>query len=338
MITEEDVDRRLTTPSPGLVHDLADLDGDLLVLGAGGKLGPSLVGLAVNALRAGGNGARVLAVSRYSDPASRDRIEAAGGVPVSADMLSPADVAALPDARNIVYLIGAKFGTRDNAGGTWVTNSFLPGVIMQRFQHSRISALSTGNVYPFVDVDSGGSVESDALDPVGEYAMSCLGRERVLSYFSETMATPLSLIRLNYAVETRYGVLMDLAETIARRQPVDVTTGFVNIIWQGYANEVILRSLTRASAPPFALNVAGEARLQVAWLAQALGERLGVPVEFTGSPATTALLSDASLCTSLFGEPEVGLDELLDMTAAWMKAALPRLGKPTKFQIRDGKF
>ncbi|MFI6708199.1 NAD-dependent epimerase/dehydratase family protein [Nonomuraea sp. NPDC050478] len=335
MRTTAELEERLARPSAGLVADLAALDGDIMILGAGGKLGPSLVRLALNAT---GGDRRIIAVSRFSEPGLADALAGAGATVVSADVADDRALRELPEAPNVVFLVGAKFGTQGREHATWFTNTYLPGRVADRFRGSRIAALSTGNVYPLVPVAGGGSVEDDPAGPVGEYAMSCLGRERTLAHFAEAHGTPMALIRLNYAVELRYGVLVDLAQKVLAGEPVDLTTGQVNVVWQGYANEVTLRSLRLAATPPYVLNVTGPERISVRWAALELGARLGVEPEFTGEEAPTALLSDASRCHRLFGYPGITPLELIDHIAGWVAGGGPLLGKPTKFERRDGRF
>ncbi|MFI6732874.1 NAD-dependent epimerase/dehydratase family protein [Nonomuraea sp. NPDC050451] len=335
MRTTAELEERLARPGAGLVDDLSGLDGDILILGAGGKLGPSLVRLALNAT----NGdRRIIAVSRFSEPGLAESLAEDGATVVSADVADEQALRDLPDAPNVVFLVGAKFGTQGREHATWFTNAYLPGRVADRFRHSRIAALSTGNVYPLVPVTSGGSTEDSPTGPVGDYAMSCLGRERVLTHFSETYGTPLSLVRLNYAVELRYGVLIDLAQKVLAGEPVDLSTGQVNVVWQGYANEVTLRSLALASAPPYILNVTGPELLSVRQIALDLGAALGKEPVFTGEEAPTALLSNAGRCHRLFGYPELTPAELIEHTARWVAEGGPLLGKPTKFERRDGRF
>ncbi|SDT04543.1 NAD(P)-dependent oxidoreductase [Jiangella sp. DSM 45060] len=334
----DELDERLSRPRPELVADLRRLDGDVVVLGASGKLGVSLVRLAVRGIEAAGTGARVFAVSRYGGAGAREAMEATGAQVVAADIADDEALAGLPDAANVVYLVGAKFGTEGNQAGTWETNVYLPGRVARRYAGSRISALSTGNVYPLTGVGSGGATEDTEPGPVGEYAMSCLGRERVLQAASQRDDTPMAIIRLNYAVEMRYGVLIDLAQTIDAGEPVDVTMGSLNLVWQGYANEVTLRALLHAATPPLLLNLTGPETLGVRRLAGDLAAALGKPVEFTGEEAATALLSNAQRCHALFGYPDVTVAELVEASAHWVREGLPTLGKPTKFQRRDGKF
>ncbi|WP_053202900.1 NAD-dependent epimerase/dehydratase family protein [Jiangella muralis] len=334
----DELDERLSRPGAGLVADLRRLDGDVVVLGASGKLGVSLVRLAVRGIEGAGTGARVFAVSRYGGAGAREAMEATGAEVVAADIADDDQLAGLPDAANVVYLVGAKFGTEGNQAGTWETNVYLPGRVARRYAGSRVSALSTGNVYPLTGVGSGGATEETLPGPIGEYAMSCLGRERVLQAASQRDGTPMAIIRLNYAVEMRYGVLIDLAQAIDAGEPVDVTMGSLNLVWQGYANEVTLRALLHASAPPLLLNLTGPETLGVRRLATDLAAALERPVEFTGEEASTALLSNAQRCHALFGYPDVTVPELVEASAHWVRAGLPTLGKPTKFQRRDGKF
>ncbi|GAB2574129.1 NAD-dependent epimerase/dehydratase family protein [Kribbella endophytica] len=338
MRTVAELEERLSVPRPELVADIGKLEGDLVVLGAGGKLGPSLVRLALRAVEAAGASTKVTAVSRFTEPGLADSLRAAGAEVHVADISSDAELAGVPEAANVVYLVGAKFGTAGREHATWATNTYLPGRVAGRFPDSRIVALSTGNVYPFVPVGSGGAVEGSPLDPVGEYAMSCLGRERILEDASDRNGTPFALIRLNYAVEMRYGVLLDVASAVWHGEPVDVTTGHANVVWQGYSNEVTLRALHHADSPPFVLNVTGPETVSVRQLAERFGQILDREPVITGEELPTALLSNASKCHQLFGYPDETLGAMVEDVAAWVRADLPRHGKPTKFQRRDGRF
>jgi len=333
--TTAELEERLARPSAGLVDDLGRLDGDIMILGAGGKLGPSLVRLALNAT---GGDRRIIAVSRFSEPGLAEALEGEGASVVRADVADERELRELPEAPNVVFLVGAKFGTQGREHATWFTNTYLPGRVADRFRDSRIAALSTGNVYPLVPVTSGGSTEDDPPGPVGDYAMSCLGRERVLSHFSATYGTRMSLIRLNYAVELRYGVLVDLAQKVLAGEPIDLTTGQVNVVWQGYANEVTLRSLLLAGTPPYVLNLTGPELVSVRQAALALGAELGKEPVFSGEEAPTALLSNAARCHRRFGYPAITPLELIEHTARWVADGGPLLGKPTKFDRRDGRF
>jgi len=330
-----ELEDRLSEPSAALIADLAALDGDIVILGAGGKLGPSLTRLA---LRAVNRTKRVIAVSRFGDKAAADDLAKAGAEIVPTDITDETALAGLPDARNVIFLVGSKFGSTGREADTWYTNAYLPGRIAARYRASRIVALSTGNVYPFTSVGNGGPTEETAPAPVGEYAMSCLGRERVMTSLAQRNGTPLAIIRLNYAVEMRYGVLVDIARSVLAQAPVDVTMAAVNVVWQGFANEVVLRSLGHATTDPFILNVAGAETLSVRQLATDFGKILGVDPVFAGSEAPTALLSNGSKCAALFGHPGVRLGQLMEWTAGWVRDGFPLLGKPTGFQKRDGKF
>ncbi|WP_406294871.1 epimerase [Embleya sp. NBC_00888] len=334
---EAALEELLATPSAALIADLADLEGDLVVLGAGGKMGPSLCRLARRALDAGGRGeVRVYAVSRWSDRAAAEALEADGVRTVAFDLMT-GDPAELPDAGNVVFMVGAKFGSAGAPEHAWAVNAALPDRIARRYPAARIAAFSTGNVYPLVAAGSGGSVESDPVGPVGEYAMSCLGRERVFTHAATTRGTRVALIRLNYAVDLRYGVLADIAAAVYAGEPVDVTTGQANVVWQGYANEVALRSLGHA-ATPFTVNLTGPETASVRRLATLFGAEFGREAIVTGAESGSALLSDASLCHELFGYPEVPLRTLVAWQADWIRRGYPLSGKATKFQVRDGKF
>ncbi|MFI6812532.1 NAD-dependent epimerase/dehydratase family protein [Nonomuraea sp. NPDC050328] len=331
----EELEERLTRPSEALVASLATGSGDLAVLGAGGKMGPTLCRLARRGLDAAGRGGdRVLAVSRWSDATAAAELAAHGVEIVPADLLN-GDLRELPEAADVVFMVGAKFGTSASPYLAWIVNAALPARVAERYGTARIAAFSTGNVYP---LSRTGSVESDPVGPVGEYAMSCLGRERVFEH-AAAQGARVSILRLNYAVDLRYGVLTDIGRSVLDGAPVDVTTGQVNVVWQGYANEVALRSLADATAgTPFVLNLTGPETASVRRLAAAFGERFGVEAACVGAEAETALLNDATECHRRYGYPDVPLGTLLDWQAAWLAAGLPTSGKPTKFAVRDGRF
>jgi nucleoside-diphosphate-sugar epimerase len=334
-----ELEERLAEPRPALVEDLHAIDGDILVLGAAGKLGPSLTRLAVAAARAAGSDRRVVAVSRFGGTAElQASLEADGAETVAADIGDDRALDALPDAPNVIYLVGAKFGTEGNQTHTWHTNVVVPSMVATRYRESRVVALSTGNVYPFVGAGSGGCEESTPPDPVGEYAATCLGRERAFQHAADRYGTRSALIRLNYAVEMRYGVLVDLASALLAGDPVDVTMGQVNVVWQGYANEVILRALRLVDNPPALLNLTGPETVSVRQVAGALAAALGVEPRFVGEEAETALLSNAAACFRHFGYPDITLSELVELTASWMKRGGPTHHKATGFQRRDGRF
>lgn len=324
----------LSEPCESTCRVLAETKGDFLVLGAGGKMGPTLAMM----LRKAAPGRKVLAVSRYSDRDVKARIEERGIETLEADLLDESIYADLPDAPNVFFLAGMKFGATGNQPLTWAMNVYVPALVAWRYAQSRIVALSTGNVYRFTDVNSAGSREEDMPGPVGEYAQSCLGRERMFQYFSQVHSTSVTLIRLNYANEPRYGILVDLTSRILRDQPIDVTMGFVNVIWQGDANNYIAQSLSLAASPPTILNVAGPEVLRVRDLAERIGRRLNKQPRFVSREAETALLSDSSSCVERFGPPATSLDEMIERIVDWVAAGKAVLNKPTKYDVRDGKF
>jgi nucleoside-diphosphate-sugar epimerase len=324
----------LAVPSPALVADLAKVDGDLLILGVAGKMGPTLARLAKNAAP----GKRVIGVARFSDADVRERLEAWGVETIACDLLDRAAIVGLPDVANVVFAAGHKFGASGNTPLTWAMNTWVPSVVAERYAGARIVAFSTGNVYPLTRVGTSAPTESSPVGPVGEYAQSCLGRERMFEYFSARHGTPGRIFRLNYAIDMRYGVLHDIASKVKRGDPVDATMGHVNIIWQGDANEQVLRCLAHCTTPTTPINSTGLEALSVRTLAMQLGERLGTPAKVVGREAETALLSDASESARLFGPPSVPLATMLDWVADWVANDGASLGKPTKFEVRDGTF
>ena len=333
-----ELDDLLSTPTPGVVEALGRLEGDLLVLGVGGKMGPTLARMAARASQMAGVKRRVIGVARFSRPELPAWLEQHGVEPLTCDLMDPQQLAKLPDAPNLIVMTALKFGSTGRPGDTWAVNCWMPANICQRYAGSRIAAFSTGNVYPLSPIAHGGSLETDPLAPVGEYAASCVGRERLYDYFSRANGTKLSIVRLNYACELRYGVLVDLARQIQAGEPIDLTMGAVNVIWQGDANAMTLQSLARAASPPFVVNVAGPETLSVRRICEHLGELLGKPPVFSGSEGPDALLSNGSLGHKLFGYPRVSIGQLCEWIAEWLRSGGELLGKPTKFQVRDGKF
>jgi len=324
----------MTTPSPALADSLAQLDGDILVLGVGGKMGPTLARLAKRAAPA----KRVIGVARFSEPGLKASLERHGVDCIAADLLSREQLAALPDAANVVFMAGRKFGSTGSEWLTWAMNAHVPALVAERYARSRIVAFSTACVYPFVDVRGPGADESMPLTPPpGEYANSCVARERMFQHFSHALGTPGRLIRLSYAIDMRYGVLHDLARKLSARQPIDLTMGHANIIWQGDANDHALRALGACTAPTSGLNVSGPAR-RIRDLASALAQRLGVTPEFSGSEASTAWLVDIGEAQRLFGPPAVPLAKMLDWTADWVSRDMASLNKPTHYEARDGRY
>ena len=336
---ETTLERLLTTPRPELIKDLRTGSGDLVVLGAGGKMGPSLAKLARAGLDAAGRtGDVVHAVSRFPDDSLRRDLAEAGVNAIPFDLVANDDLSPLPDAAGVIHMVGAKFGAGNNPSWAWEVNTALPGRVARRYRTSRIVTLSTGNVYPFVTPGSGGATEATPPEPVGEYAQSCLGRERVFGFAARTWGIPLSVIRLNYAIDLRYGVLADIAARVLAGEAVPIAIGHVNVVWQGYANEVVLRSLTHASTEVFTINLTGPELLEVRDVAHRFAELFGTDARFTGSPGPTALLSDSTRCMELFGRPDVTADRLIQWQARWMLDGLPMTGKPTKWAVRDGRF
>jgi hypothetical protein len=338
--SEEELEERLSRPPAFVVEALAASPGDLIVLGAGGKMGLSLAAMARRAFDAGGGaGRRVIAASRFGAPGATAPFEAAGIETIASDLLAEGALASLPDAANVLFLAGMKFGSTGDLPATWAMNTFLPGLVARRYAGSRIVALSTGNVYPLVPVHSGGATEAHEVGPVGEYAISCLGRERLFTYESVRHGTPTALIRLNYANALRYGVLTDIGRRVLAREPVDVGMGHVNVIWQGDSNAQTLAAFAHAASPPFVLNVTGPETLDVRDVATRLALLMNVtaPV-FRGEEGRTALLSDAGRAWSMFGPPQVPLETLLGWVAAWLTRGGRLLDKPTGFEKRDGRF
>lgn len=338
--SEDALDELLSTPRPQTVDALKACPGDIIVLGAGGKMGPTLARMAARAaeLADGSARRRVIAVSRFGSRGVRDALARRGVETISADLLDPGAVGRLPDAANVVYMAGQKFGTSDAPSRTWMMNVVVPAHCANRYADARIVAFSTGNVYPLTPVAGGGATEDVDPRPVGEYAASCLGRERVFEHHAITRGTRVAIIRLNYAIDLRYGVLTDLAAQIRDGLPIPLAMGHVNLIWQGDANRIALELLPHAEAPPFILNVTGTQTLSVRSLAMQLGQRLGIAPRFSGSEAGDALLSSTTRMREQFAPPEVPVDRMLDWVAEWMSADRPLLGKPTHFEARDGAF
>ena len=334
----ETLEAFLAYPSPALVEDMSRLDGNIMVLGAGGKMGPTLALLAQHAMDESGARRRIIAVSRFSQPGLAERLRSAGIETIACDLMAPGALAALPDVPNLVYMVGVKFGATGQEPRTWAMNSFLPGLVAERFQDSRIVVFSSGNVYPLAPVANGGSTEETPPAPIGEYAQSVLGRERILQFFAKQFDTPAILFRLNYAVEMRYGVLVDIAQKVAHDEPIDISMGHVNVIWQGDANAYALRCLRLAAVPARILNVTGPETLSVRQIAQRFGCLLGKQPLVEGMEQADALLSNAQAAHGLMGYPSVAVDQVIRWTAAWIKAGLPTLNKPTKYQVRTGRF
>lgn len=336
--TVEELEERLSRPTVGVLDAMSRVDGDVIVLGAGGKMGPTLTRMLRRADEQLGARRSIIAVSRFSAEDVRQHLHRCGVLTMRADLTRGRDVAALPDAANVVFLAGQKFGTSAAPHHTWLANTVAPALVAERFEASRIVALSTGNVYPLVPTRSGGSREADATAPVGEYAWSALGRERIFEHAAAARGTRVAIVRLNYANDLRYGVVTDIASSIYDGRAIPLRTAYVNVIWQGDANARVLQCLPLASSPPLVLNVTGLDTVCVRDVAARLGERMGRVPTFVGSEEPDALLSNAERSAELFGPPGVPTSTLLAWTAEWVSQGMPTLGKPTGFEARDGAF
>ncbi|MCB9940105.1 MAG: NAD-dependent epimerase/dehydratase family protein [Planctomycetaceae bacterium] len=336
--TIEELDDWLSRPDEQVVQTMRDLEGDIIVLGVGGKMGPTLARMAKRASDVSGVARRIIGVSRFSTGDLREQLGAWGIETIACDLLDEAAVAELPDVPNVVYMAGFKFGATANPSLTWAMNCHLPTVVCRRYRSSRIAAFSSGNIYGTVAVESGGAMESDPPNPIGEYAMTILGRERMFDYFSRELEIPVSLLRLNYATELRYGVLVDLAQQVFAETPIDVTMGHVNVIWQRDANAMSLNALAHTSTPPRILNIAGTEILRVRDVCVEFARLMNKTVTFTGEEASDALLNNAHDSYSRLGQPTATNQEMVRWTAEWVMQGGVSLGKATHFESRSGSF
>jgi nucleoside-diphosphate-sugar epimerase len=328
----------LSEPSASAIDALRRIEGDLIILGVAGKMGPTLAHMARRATDVAGIHRRVIGVSRFSSADTRRALERHGVDTIACDLLDEDALARLPEAPSVVFMAGRKFGSSGDESFTWAMNTHLPALVSRRYASSRLVAFSTGNVYGLTPSGRGGSREDDIPAPVGEYAMSCLGRERMFEYFSRARGTPVVILRLNYASELRYGVLVDLALKVFRREPVDLGMGYFNVIWQADANAMCLAALAHAATPPLVINLAGSEELSVRATCLELAQLLDVPVSFTGREAGDALLSNGSRGHALLGVPRVGAAQMLAWVADWVKRGGESLDKPTHFESRAGRF
>ncbi len=336
--SDEELDALLSLPGEATIAALARAPGDVIVLGAGGKMGPTLARMAARARDGAGVRRRIIAVSRFTATGTEWFLNEAGVETIACDLLDRDGVSRLPDAPNVIYMAGQKFGTRDAPSRTWMMNVVVPAICAERYAGARVVAFSTGNVYPLTAVTGSGARETEDTAPIGEYAQSCVGRERVFEHFAAARHTKTAIVRLNYAIALRYGVLTDLALKVAYGHAIPLAMGNVNVIWQGDANRAAIELLRHASSPPLIVNVTGAATLSVRDIATALGARLGRTPVFEGAEAADALLSNTDKMRALLGAPETSIDTMLDWVADWVKRERPLLGSATHFEARDGQF
>lgn len=336
--TEEKLNHLLSTPSDQLVEDIKKIKGDIMVLGAGGKMGPSLCLLAKRAIDKAGISKKVYAVSRGSDKIATELMQSNGIEVIACDLLDKGQLYALPEVENVIYMAGRKFGTDGNEWQTWAMNSTLPAFVADKFKKSNIVVFSSGNIYPIVPLSSGGCTEKDKVMPNGEYAMSCLARERAFEYAANTYGTKIFTYRLNFAVDLRYGVIFDVADKILKGEPIGLSTPCFNFIWQGSANEYAIRGLLHASAPATIMNITGPETVSIKKMAIKLGEYLGKEPIFENECGTDAYLNDASLAMETFGYPSVSAETLIRWQAEWLLDGGRTLGKPTHFEERKGSY
>jgi nucleoside-diphosphate-sugar epimerase len=334
----QELEEFLSRPSEADIAAMTQLDGDLLILGAGGKMGPSLARRAHRAMEKSGVRRKIIAVARFSENHLRANLASEGIETLAVDLLQSGALSKLPDIPNVIFMAARKFGTAGSEDLTWAMNTFLPGLVAERYRASRIVVFSTGNVYPLRHAMEGGAVESTPVAPESEYAQSALGRERMFEYGSRQWGTAVTILRLNYAIDLRYGVLLDIGTAVFERRPIDLRMGLVNIIWQGDANSVCLRSFAHCQAPPLILNLTGPDTLSVRFIAEEFGRRFDVQPTFISEEMPNALLSNAAKAHQIFGCLTVTPAQMIDWTAAWISSGGPRLNKPTHFQVRDGKF
>lgn len=335
----EALEECLSRPTETVCETLNRVEGDWILLGAGGKMGPTLARMIRRGLNEiGRTKAEVFAVSRFSDKAAAASLKSIGVKTIECDLLDRQQVSNLPQIRNVLSLVGNKFGTGKNPSLTWAMNTLAPANIMEHFSESRVVAFSTGCVYPLTSIESRGANEETPLDPPGEYANSCVGRERIYGYYSQKNQTQLLQFRLSYAIETRYGVLLDVAHKVFSGKPVDVSMGFANVIWQGDANARAIQSIEHASIPEFPLNVTGKDKIAIRVLAWKFGELFDKKPVIIGDEAESAWIFDAARSFELFGDVEVDIHEMIELVAHWVRKRLPTYDKPTHFEVRNGKY
>ena len=338
MVNIESAYKKLLEPSDELIADIASMEGDILILGVGGKMGPALAKLAKQAVDKSGMSKKVIGVARFSEAGLQEHLQAAGIETIQSDLLQDDQLQALPACTNVLYLAGTKFGTVGNEPFTWAMNAYLPGRVAEKFKKSRIVVFSTGNVYPLTPVVLGGATEELPPDPLGEYAQSCLGRERIFQYLCAKNNTPILIYRLNYANDVTYGVLLEIAKSVKQNKPINLAMGSVNVIWQGDANEIAIRALNHCSVPAKIINVSGPETTSVRWLAEQFGNMFGQAPTFLNEEQPTALLSNAAESFRLFGYPKTPLKKVMELLVEYINAGGKTINKETHFQERAGKF
>jgi nucleoside-diphosphate-sugar epimerase len=338
MKTTEQLEERMSRPTEADIVAMRDIEGDILILGVGGKMGPTLAQLIRRSADAAGKKIRVMGVARFSDRGLPDTLRSQGIEPIACDLLEPEKLAKLPDAENVIFMAARKFGTTGAEHLSWAINTQLPALVADRYRTSRFVCFSSGNVYPLLTPTFGGATENTPVAPQGEYAQSVLGRERIFEHASHRWGTKVAILRLNYAIDLRYGVFVDIARNVFEKRPVDLRMPLVNVIWQGDANSVCMRSLAYCATPPFVLNLTGPETLSIRWITEQFAARFGHEALFTGEESDSALLNNATKCHRLFGYPTVTPDEMIDWIADWISSGGALSNKPTHFQTHDGRF
>lgn len=328
----------MTQPNYSLIEDMKKIDDDILILGGGGKVGAAIAITAKRAYLKAGLSHRVVVASKFDYPDAMQRMQAAGVETIEIDLFDEAQLRTLPQMKNMIFMAGKKFGTSDNMSLTWAVNVILPSIVAKVFPNSHIVVFSTGNVYGYRKINSGGAIETEPLCPVGEYAQTCVGRERVMYYYSQLNDTPMFFFRLNYAIDMQYGVLHDIAQSIMDHRPIDLSAGYFNCIWQGDAAALALRSLLHCQTPPAVYNITGPEAIPIRWVAQQLGRRLDIEPTFIGLEPDDSLFSNASKAIHLFGYPATTLGQMLDWTADWCLNHGAVITAPTHFQERSGQY
>lgn len=334
----KEVYKRLLQPSDDLVADISRLNGDIIILGVGGKMGPALARVAKQAVDKAGLKKRIIGVARFTEDGLQQALAGEGIETIKADLLSDDELQALPEVKNVLYMAGMKFGTTGNESYTWAMNTYLPGRVAEKFKDSNIVVFSTGNVYPLTNANGPGAIEDLTPEPIGEYAQSCLGRERMFQYFSLRNNTPILIYRLNYANDVSYGILLEIAKAVKEQRPIDLSMGTVNVIWQGDANEIAIRCLHHCTLPGKILNVTGPGTLSIRWLAEQFGKMMGVHPLFINEEQSTSLLSDATECFRLFGYPKTSLEQMMKVILDWYREGGKIIDKPTHYTERKGKY